>query len=297
MEMKKQWLGILAALVLLSSCSPYSQTETGLEYRFIKGKELKELYGPGHYCLLNYMLIGPGNDTIQNTFSSDTLAEFPYPVEGGNELLEALQISSPGSIIEVRVKTDSLKAKILGNPRIMALPDDDYAYFVVAVDQVLDGPDYEAYRNQKFFARLMAENAMIDRYCEAHNQEGNFDLDSFQHMRFRIFDAQGKQVSDPNRFLNAPVQKAATAVSFHAEVRTLEGQLIISSAMEGRRYKAIRHEHFYELPALNEWPFYLNEGERVELVITSEWGYGADGRMGVPSYAPLYLILSDVRAE
>jgi len=295
--MNMRLVGAIALLLSLASCNKYSQTETGLEYRFLKGKELKEQYGPGHYCLLNYMLIGPGQDTIQNTFTSDTLAEFPYPVEGGNELLEALQISSPGSIIEVRVKTDSLKSKIVGNPRIMALPDGDYAYFVVAVDQVLSPEDYEAYRNQKFFARLMAENALIDQYCDKHSQEGVFALDSFQHIRFRIFDADNQLVSDPARFMNAPVRKSSNQVSFHAEARTLEGQLILSSAMEGRRYKSIWGEHFYDLPALNEWPFYLKDGERMEIVLTSEWGYGAAGRMGVPSYAPLYLILSDVRSE
>jgi len=211
--------------------------------------------------------------------------------------LEALQISSPGSIIEVRVKTDSLKAKIMGNPRIMALPDNEYAYFVVAVEQVLSPEEYEAYTNQKFFPRLMAENALIDQYCDQHSEEGVFALDSFQHIRFRIFDAQKKLVSDPMRFMNAPIQKSSNQVSFHAEARTLEGQLILSSAMEGRRYKSIWGEHLYELPALNDWPFYLKEGEKMEIVLTSERGYGAAGRMGVPSYAPLYLILSDVRSE
>ncbi|MFM1898310.1 MAG: hypothetical protein RL577_550, partial [Bacteroidota bacterium] len=268
--MKMRLVGALAVLLSLASCNKYSQTETGLEYRFLKGMPLKEQYGPGHYCLLNYMLIGPGQDTIQNTFSSDTLAEFPYPVEGGNELLEALQISSPGSIIEVRVKTDSLKAKILGNPRIMALPDNDYAFFIVAVNKVLNPQEYEAYSNQKFFARLMAENALIDHYCEEHSQDGDFALDSFQHIRFRIFNADNKLVIDPNRFMHEPIQKSSSPVSFHAEARTLEGQLILSSGMEGRRYKSIWGEHFYDLPALNEWPFYLNEGERMEIVLTSE---------------------------
>ena len=42
-------------------------------------------------------------------------------------------------------------------------------------------------------------------------------------------------------------------------------------------------------------PFFVNEGAIGEFVTSSDHGFGAYGRIGVPSYAPLYVKISNVK--
>ena len=134
--MNSKWL--IRSLVLLATVSlgffiyryffGYQTTENGLKYRFLKGKPLQTVLSSDNYCLLNYMIIGPGNDTIFNSYKADTLVEVPYPSEANNELTEALQMASAGSKLEVIIPTENgLKYRFLkGKPLQTVLSSDNY---------------------------------------------------------------------------------------------------------------------------------------------------------------------------
>jgi FKBP-type peptidyl-prolyl cis-trans isomerase len=53
----------------------------------------------------------------------------------------------------------------------------------------------------------------------------------------------------------------------------------------------------YDVKCLNILPFYLNEGEEGEFLVTSSNGYGNRGRIGVPAYAPLRVVIKSVKPE
>jgi len=310
--MKKNiWLiALLAPMVLMLSCNGgFKTSERGLVYRFTQGEPLKKPYGPHHFMLLNHMLIGPDGDTLENSFKSDTLEELPYPLQPNNELLEALMMMGTGTEVEVKISTDSLKQKIGGSPLIGLLAAGKEARFIIRVDKVLSAEDYDAYRNQKFLNRIMAENKMIDDFASKNIVKGLADggwlLDSTKMIKYRIKRANGFYDIEQRRLENAPALKSAKAATFHCEVFNIDGTLLVNSSMEGRMYKAekVGVDPFesalaiYDVKCLNILPFYLNEGEEGEFLVTSSNGYGNRGRIGVPAYAPLRVVIKSVKPE
>jgi hypothetical protein len=274
----------------------YSTTESGLNYRFIKGGALKEQLGPNNYCLVEYMIIGPENDTIQNTFHSDTMMEIPYPTDARNEMMEALQLSKPGSIMEVLISTDSLKQKISNHYKIKLLPSGQKAKFIIHVDKILNAQDYEVYTSEKIINRAMAENKLIDEFCAKKNKDGAWLLDSFQSIKYRVKNEETGAFSNQINLLSIPpIHFKVTLVEYDVYVTTLKGDLIFDSRLEGRKYKAEQLAFLNGLRILDELPFFVNEGEIGEFVTTSGHGFGAFGRIGVPSYAPLYVKIYNVK--
>ncbi|MEK0440630.1 MAG: hypothetical protein RLZZ504_1546 [Bacteroidota bacterium] len=306
----KQISFLLIPLLMLWGCNGgFKTTDKGLVYKFTQGEALKKPYGPHHFMLLNHMLIGPNGDTLENSFKSDTLEELPYPLQAKNELLEALMMMGTGTEMEVKISTDSLKQKIGGSPLIGLLESGKEARFIIRVDRVLTAEDYDAYRNQKFLNRIMAENKLIDEYAAqnatANLPDGGWLLDSTKMIKYRIKQKGGGFDITHRRLENAPIQKSAKAVTFHCEVYNIDGTLLVNSAMEGRKYRSekVGTDPFesalaiYDVKCLNILPFYLSEGEEGEFLVTSANGYGNKGRIGVPPYAPLRVIVKSVTAE
>ncbi len=286
--------------ILFSSCGDgFKTSKSGLVYRFNLGAPLEKPYGPYHFILLHHMLIGPNNDTIENAFLSDTLEEFPYPLEARNELLEALQMLGPGCEIEIKINTDSLKRKIGGSPKVNLLEPNKIARFIIKVEKVLSSEEYDAYRNQKMLFRIMEENKLIDQYALQHTNgnlpDGGWVLDSLKMIKYRITQPNGTSDVNNRALENTPVHANVNAVSFECEILNIDGRLIANSKMEGRSYRSEKDKMSFEIRALNELPFYLKEGQTGEFLITSDWGYGAKGRMGVPSYAPLRILITQVK--
>jgi hypothetical protein len=297
-------------LLLAVGCNGgFKTSDKGLVYKFLEGDALKKPYGPHHFMLLNHMLIGPKGDTLENSFLSDTLEELPFPLVAKNELLEALMMMGSGTKMEVKISTDSLKLKIGGSPLIGLLESGKEARFIIQVDRVLSAEDYDAYRNQKFLNRIMAENKMIDDYASKNGvkglAEGGWLLDSTKMIKYRIKQKDGSYDTAHRRLENAPYLKAAKAVTFHCEVYNIDGTLLVNSSMEGRLYRAekLGVDPFesalaiYDVRCLNILPFYLSEGEEGEFLVTSSNGYGNRGRIGVPAYAPLRVVIKSVNAE
>jgi len=242
------------------------------------------------------MIVGPGNDTIQNTFHSDTMMEIPYPVDARNEMMEALQLSAPGSIMEVLISTDSLKQKISNHYKIKLLPNGQMAKFIIHVDKILNAQQYEEYTAIKTINRALAENKLIDEFCEKKSKEGSWLLDSFQSIKYRVKNEKTGVFSNQINLLSIPpIHFKVTLVEYDVYVTTLKGDLIFDSRLEGRKYKAEQLAFLNGLRILDELPFFVNEGESGEFVTTSGHGFGAYGRIGVPSYAPLYVKIYNVK--
>jgi hypothetical protein len=302
-------LFFIISMVAMACNGGFKTSEHGLVYKFTEGEALKKPFGPHHFMLLNHMLIGPNGDTLENSFKSDTLEELPYPMQAKNELLEALMMMGTGTQMEVKISTDSLKQKIGGSPLIGLLESGKEARFVIKVDKVLTAEEYDAYRNQKFLNRIMAENKLIDEYAAANKKaelaEGGWLLDSTKMIKYRIKDASGKYNIENRLLENAPLGKSAKAASFHCEVYNIDGTLLVNSSMEGRRYRAekVSVDPFesalalYDVKCLNILPFYLGEGMEGEFLVTSANGYGNKGRVGVPAYAPLRILIHSVKFE
>lgn len=292
-------LFVLIAVWQLSACNTNQKTSTGTEFTFIQGSELDSMYGPNHMILMKHLVLGPDGDTLQNGFAADSMEEIPYPVVANSDIKEVLQKMSPESTVEIYIATDSLKLRMPGNPKIEALPNGKRVTFLIKVFKVLDFAEYDTYRNTKLLTRIMAENKFIDNYASKHG--GGWLLDSSRMIKFRVSSRQTSSEKTAIEYLsnygsllkNAPINKQKS-ISFDCEVSTLDGIPIVNSVMEGRKYKAIYDEQFFDIPALNTLPFYVSPGIKVEFLVTSGDGFGAAGRVGIPSYAPLRVLIFNV---
>lgn len=303
--MKKQgiflWvIGILAllsiALYAYRNYFSYHTTQTGLQYRFLKGDPIAEPFSEDHYCLINYMIVGPNGDTLVSSYGNDTLVEVPYPPVATNELTEALRLASPGSKVEILLSTDSLKLKNSSDYKVQLLPNGEMAKVVFDLEKVITNQEYYEFLANKTFKRALAENKQIDLYAEKN--VGSWHLDTFEMIKYRVlndsFESKGIW-SAPNLISNAPIHKAVKQVEFDVVVKRLNGDLIIDSRLEYKKYKAEYYGQIHPIKALNILPFYVDENMDIEFLTTSDYGFGSKGRIGVPPYTPLSVRIFNVK--
>jgi hypothetical protein len=300
---KIRWIILVLLVVsgsfyLYRSFFAYKTTETGLTYRFLKGNPLEQPLSADNYCLINYKILGPDGDTLVSTYGNDTLVEVPYPVEAKNELTEALRLASPGSRVEILLSTDSLKLKNSSDYRVQLLPNGEKAKVIFDFVRVISNQEYYRYLAEKSFKRTMAENKAIDEFAASHKGR-DWHLDSFEMIKYRVLsdthDLFCNMWLAPNLFGNAPIHKAAEELEFDVVMKRLNGELIHDSRLEYKKYKASATAWLLPTKALNRLPFYVDEGMEVEFLVTSDYGFGAAGRIGVPPYTPLYVKIFNVK--
>lgn len=263
----------------------YSTTKQGLKYKFIRGGKIKTPPAEGSYVLMNYMVIGPEGDTLINNFKpADTLMEAVYPEDPSNPILEAISLTGEGSTIVALIKTDSLKAKFSQNPLILKMPYGKYAKFIIKVNHIISPSEFEAYSNRKKLARLEMEGKIIDNYA-ASRKEHEWKLDTFEHFRYYVTGPDGNEKIKPG-----------DKVEFHVETYVVsDNTLIMHSRMENHKRMITIGRNELEMPAYDVVIPYMKEGQTGEFVITSRLGFGALGRQGVSSYAPILVKITDLK--
>ena len=294
-------IGVLAVLSIglygYRSFFAYTSTPSGMQYRFLKGDPVITPFSNDHYCLLNYMIVGPNGDTLVTTYGNDTLVEVPYPPIATNELTEALRLASPGSKVEILLSTDSLKLKNSSDYKVQLLPDGQMAKVVFDLEKVITNQEYYEFLANKTFKRALEENKAIDDYAAKFKE--NWQLDTFEMIKYRVLvDSQNIENGiwyAPNLLGNAPIHKGSNEVEFDVVVKRLNGDLIIDSRLEYKKYKADYYGEIHPIKALNILPFYVGEGIDIEFLTTSDYGYGPKGRIGVPPYSPLSVRIFNVK--
>jgi hypothetical protein len=261
----------------------YEKSSRGFYYRFTEGKKLDKVLSPGYHIVYQYMFLGPDGDTLENKAKPGVEQERLYPVQSNNELEDAMQMASPGSVVEVLVPTDSLRKKAGNNLAIMNLPEGKNAKFVLRLIKILNPEQFEEYANERFMARLTKENKAIDNF--AAKVKENWVLDSVKWFKYFI----------KNRG-NSPRFTDGDEIEFNTEVYTLKGDLLINSGMEGHKYKMVLGKFSYDFVAFDAVARYLGEGEEGTFLVTSDYGYGAEG-MGayVAPYTPLLIKMKDIK--
>ncbi len=300
---KKRIIIIIVALVLISigfyvyrTFFMYHTTETGLQYRFLKGGKIEKPLDANNYCFVNYAIIGPDGDTIQSSYSSDTFVEVPYPTNPQNELMEALQMAQAGSRLEVKISTDSLKKKVSSHYKVQLLPSNQWTKVVFDVYKIVSAQDYYVFISEKAIKRMQKEQKEIQEFILKDKNKEPWTLDTLAKVYYRYSKETGNIDCPslvPNMLQFMPKQLADN-LEFDVVVSRLNGNLIIDSRVEGRKYKSTWEQFVNEIRALNEFPFYVKPGCKMEFLITSSFGFGANGRIGVPSYAPLHVQIFNV---
>lgn len=275
----------------------FHTTKSGLKYRFIEGEKIETPLNSDNYCFVNYAIIGPDGDTIQSSYNSDTFVEVPYPVNPQNELMEALQMASAGSKLEVKISTDSLKKKVSSHYKVQLLPSNQWTRVIFDVYKIVSAQDYYVFISDKSIKRLQKEQNEIKKYIQENKNKEPWVLDTLAKVHYRYAkNNTGKDcpILTPNMLQFMPKQ-LEDELEFDVVVSRLNGDLIIDSRVEGRKYKSTWEQFINEIRALNEFPFYVKPGCNMEFLVTSSFGFGANGRIGVPSYSPLHVQVFNVK--
>jgi FKBP-type peptidyl-prolyl cis-trans isomerase len=291
---RKHWLTLTLVLLILASLAffmrkplgiwlgAWEKTTRGGYFRVVEGKKWDKMPGAGYHIVFQYVLTGPEGDTLVNLAKPGVEQHMMYPVEPRNELEDAMQNGAPGSVVEVLIPTDSLKQRISNNLQIMNLPSGENAKFIIRIIKVLNDAQYSGYQNQRFMERLQKENKVIDEF--AARMKKPWILDSTKFIKYCI------ESKTP-----APRFAEGQRVSFHAEVATLDGQLLINSAPTGKKYLIEIGKNTYNLAAFDQILQYMADGETGIFLVTSDYGYGDQGYMNmVKPYTPLLIKITDL---
>jgi FKBP-type peptidyl-prolyl cis-trans isomerase len=260
----------------------WEKTTRGGYFRVVEGKKWDKMPGAGYHIVFQYVLTGPEGDTLVNLAKPGVEQHMMYPMEPRNELEDAMQNGAPGSVVEVLIPTDSLKQRISGNLQIMNLPSGENAKFSIHIIKVLNDAQYAGYQNQRFMERLQKENKAIDGF--ALKSRKPWMLDSTKFIKYFI-----------EKNTTSPRLQEGAVVSFHAEVATLDGQLLINSAPTGKKYLMEIGKNTYNLAAFDQVLQYMGPGETGVFLVTSDYGYGDQGYMNlVKPYTPLMIKITDL---
>ncbi|MFN5217135.1 MAG: FKBP-type peptidyl-prolyl cis-trans isomerase [Sphingomonadales bacterium] len=291
---KKHWLTLTLLLLILAALAfflrkplgiwlgGWEKTTRGGYFRVVEGRKWDKMPGADYHIVFQYVLTGPEGDTLVNLAKPGVEQHMMYPMEPRNELEDAMQNGAPGSVVEVLIPTDSLKQRISGNLQIMNLPSGENAKFSIYIIKVLNDAQYAGYQNQRFMERLQKENKAIDGF--ALKTQKPWVLDSTKFIKYFI-----------ENNTTSPILKEGAVVSFHAEVATLDGQLLINSAPTGKKYLLEIGKNTYNLAAFDQVLQYMRPGETGVFLVTSDYGYGDQGYMNlVKPYTPLMIKITDL---
>lgn len=291
--LKNKWVLISLGLIILSGVAwifrkqlgpmlgGYEKSAKGYYFRFVEGRKLEKVQGPGFHIVFQYVLLSPSGDTLENRAKPGVEQQMDYPLEVKNELDEVFQIAAPGSVVEVLVPTDSLQSRAGDNLKIMTLPSGKNAKWVIRMIKLLNAEQFEGYKNARLMDRLQKENKDIDDFADQTKK--NWILDSSSWIKYYI-----ENKTELPRFMDGD------EVEFNAEVYTLNGTLLMGK--EGRKYKLTVGRFNYPLVAFDKTITYLSDGESGNFLVTSDYGYGAEGLGAfVPPYTPLLVKLFDVK--
>lgn len=292
---RKYWLPLTLVVMILASLGFFLRNQLGIwlggwekskfggYIRVTEGKKWDKVPGPHYHVIYNYLFLGPEGDTLFNKNNRDVQESMMYPSEVTKEIEEALQTGAPGSTVEMLIPADTLKIRILNDVRVLKMKTGDHAKLQVFIHKVLNGAEFEIYKTQRFFARVEKENKRIDDYAAKIKKD--WILDSTKFIKYYIENKTGQ-----------PRLQSGDKVSFHADVYTIDQQMISSSAPTGKEYLMSLGSDNYSFAGFEAVLPYLAPGETGVFLVTSDNGYGDKGYEGfVKPYTPLIIIIKDLK--
>ena len=271
---------VLAAFLFLQSCSnnPYadfSQTETGLYYRFITEHPADST--PQETDILNVHLRYGTADSI--IYDSKLKGLHPMrmvlmPSNFQNDIYEGLKMMHAGDSAIFLIDADSFFLKT-GNVR--KLPDifksGDKIHFYVHLFDFQTEKQMEAEKALWIESLKNAEPELIQEYLDKNSITVDPTASGIYIVKSKKGEKKRLHVGDQ--------------VSLHLRIRTLNGSEIYSSRKKGDPWKIILGKRF-DTPAATEIISNLSKGSVAHAVVPSSQAWGEEGRgTMIAPYTPL----------
>lgn len=271
---------------ILGFFQSYSKTSSGLEYKFIRGEKIEKIPVKGTMIVYKILVLGNNDkDTINNTFQLPLpISQLEWPEKIDNLLLEGLTLGKAGSTVEFLMSAKELINIIGTTAKLLALDPNSQVKIRVEIDAHVTPEKKEEYDNIWQRKRLIYENDLIDKYLAKNKKE--WLMDSSQQVYYHFIE---KKYTD-QRF------QMGDTVEFHYEIFTLNNQLVSASKLRGKKDTSVIDGTQPTILAFRRLPVYMAEGEMIEFVVQSTFGYGDRGfAPTVQPLSPLRIVLYDIK--
>ncbi len=271
-------IGIIG-LIGLSSCNGFSNTESGLRYKFLKRSQNQALPNFGQYLQCYYSIQNSEDSLIYNLFGQtpDRILLTTFTHKGG-DIMEALSSMAEGDSAQFLISADSFFLKTRGE---IVLPSYIQAgtdlKFTIKMDKFLNKRQVDSLVNVEKLARWNEEIKNINAYVRKNSLV--VEIDTATGIRSQVHQ---KGADTAKRITEGSI------VNFHFIGKLTDGTEFYNSYTAGQpqTVKVIKTQ--FEPIGMYEILMGMKAGEKATFILPYDLAFGPEGVEGMsPPYATL----------
>ncbi|MES2618608.1 MAG: FKBP-type peptidyl-prolyl cis-trans isomerase [Bacteroidota bacterium] len=290
-QMYKHFLFCIGILSLvLSSCSNYSKTESGLRYKFLKRGDNQSLPVVGDYLQCHYSITNSDDSVVYSNFGRNPdrilLVE---PTHKGGDIMEALSIMAEGDSAQFLIVADSFFYKTRFETELPSYikPNTDLK-FIVKMEKRLNKYQVDSLTNVEKLRRWTEESENIAAYIKKSGLEMTLDTATAIRVQFHA-----KASNDTARAI-----VEGDKVKFHFIGKLFDGTEFYNTYTMGQpQIIQVIKEQFQPI-GMYEMLIKMKEGEKATFILPYDLGFGARGVEGmIPPYTTLVYEINILKVE
>lgn len=286
---KKIVILLLTVTGFLASCSDYSKSESGLQYKFLKRSTIQDLPNIGDYLQCHYSITNSEDSIILNIFGKtpDRIL-LSQPTHKGGDIMEALSIMSEGDSARFLINADSFYLVTRQEAELPSyIKPGSYLKFTIKMDKRLNKYQVDSLVNVEKIARWNEEINNITTFVRKKGYV--MQLDSSNGIRMQLHQAGSDSAK---RIIEGSV------VTFHFIGKLMDGTEFYNSYTMGQpqTVKVVK-SHFQPI-GMYEMLIKLKNTEKATFILPYDLAFGAKGVEGmIPPFSTLVYELNILNVQ
>lgn len=277
-------------LLGLSACNNYSETESGLRYKFLQRGDKQLLPVIGDYLQCYYSITNSEDSIVYSNFgrTPDRIL-LVAPTHKGGDIMEALGTLSVGDSAQFLISADSFffKTRMETNMPRYIKPGTDLK-FIIKMDKRLNKFQVDSLVNAEKIFRWEAEVMNIMAYVKKKGLVMQLDTATGIRVQFHA-----KAASD-----SAKAIRENSTVKFHFIGKLFDDTEYYNSYTMGQpQIVRVMKEQFQPV-GMYEMLLMMKEGEKATFILPYDFGFGAKGVEGmIPPFSTLVYEINILKVE
>jgi FKBP-type peptidyl-prolyl cis-trans isomerase FkpA len=287
--MRKIHFFYFALILLVTACSNYSKTESGLRYKFLKKSTIKDLPDLGEYLQCYYSITNSEDSVILSIFGkTPDRIQLVQPTHKGGDIMEALSIMSEGDSAQFLISADSF---YLATRQELSLPDyvkpGSDLKFTIKMDKRLTKFQVDSLVNMEKISRWNEEITNINTYVRKNGLEVSIDTTTGLRIQFH------SKMPDSSRVI-----REGSVVKFHFIGKLMDGTEFYNSYTMGQPQTVRVSKEQFQPIGMYEMLIRMKEGEKATFILPYDLAFGAKGVEGmIPPFSTLVYELNILKVE
>lgn len=286
---KKIVILLLTVTGFLVSCSDYSKSESGLQYKFLKRSTIQDLPNIGDYLQCYYSITNSEDSIILNIFGKtpDRIL-LSQPTHKGGDIMEALSIMSEGDSARFLINADSFYLITRQEAELPSyIKPGSFLKFTIKMDKRLNKFQVDSLVNVEKIARWNEEINNITTFVRKKGYV--MQLDSSNGIRMQLHQTGGdsaKRIAE------------GSVVTFHFIGKLMDGTEFYNSYTMGQpqTVKVIKSQ--FQPIGMYEMLIKLKDKEKATFILPYDLAFGAKGVEGmIPPFSTLVYELNILNVQ